>query len=33
MLFKKSYFTVTKDVRINATLFFIMKVSDGRELQ
>lgn len=29
----KSYFQVSKNVRINITDFFIMKISDRRELQ
>ena len=29
----QSYFKVPKDVRLNSTLFFIMKISDKRELQ
>ena len=31
--FKKSYFKVPKDVRLNSTRFFIMKISNKRELQ
>ena len=31
--FKKSYFKVPKDVRLNSTHFFIMKISNKRELQ
>ena len=29
----KSYFKVTKDVRVNCTHFFIMKIPNKRELQ
>ena len=29
----QSYFTVTKDVRLNSTHFFIMKIPNKRELQ
>ena len=29
----QSYFKVPKDVRLNATLFFIMKIPNKRELQ
>ena len=30
---KKSYFKVPKDVRLNSTHFFIMKIPNKRELQ
>ena len=29
----QSYFSVSKDVRLNSTHFLIMKIHDGRELQ
>ena len=29
----QSYFRVLKDVRLNSTLFFIMKIPNKRELQ
>ena len=29
----QSYFKITKDVRLNSTHFFIMKIPDKRELQ
>ena len=30
---KQSYFKVPKDVKLNSTLFFIMKIPNKRELQ
>ena len=30
---KQSYFEVPKDVKLNSTLFFIMKIPNKRELQ
>ena len=33
VLITQSYFKVPKDVRLNSTDFFIMKISDKRELQ
>ena len=33
ILLKKSYFPITKDVRLNETHLLIMKIPDGRELQ
>ena len=33
VLITQSYFKIPKDVRLNSTHFFIMKVSNKRELQ
>ena len=33
VLITQSYFTVPKEVRLNTTLFFVMKIPNKRELQ